>query len=46
MHKTLPIELINVKLVRESKKNENTVEIHEMRTAFFEFASPLALNIE
>ena len=34
------------KIIIESKKNENTVEIHEMRTAFFEFASPLALNIE
>jgi hypothetical protein len=41
-----PSELINLKLVKESKKNEKTVEIQEISTASLDFLPPLALKIE
>ena len=43
---TVPNELINLKLVNESIKNENAVEIKEINTASFEFFPPHSLNIE
>lgn len=43
---TVPSELINLKLVNDSIKNENAVEIKEINTASLEFFSPLALKIE
>lgn len=43
-----PKELINLKLVIDSKKNENTLVAHEISTADFEFEElePLNLKIE
>lgn len=41
---TVSCELINLKLVNDSIKNENAVEIKEINTASLEFFSPLALN--
>ena len=47
-HSINPSELINLKLVIESKKNENTLVAQEMSTAAFEFEElePLNLKIE
>src|SRR5574344_2500878 len=45
-NKVSPSELINLKLVKLSKKNENTVEIQEISTASLDFLLPLALKIE
>ncbi len=42
---TNPSELINLKLVNASIKNENTVVIQEINTASLEFFEPLNLNI-
>lgn len=41
-----PNELINLKEVIESRKKEKTLVIHEIKTAFSEFFTPLNLNIE
>lgn len=40
-----PSELINLKLVNASSRNENTVVIQEINTASLEFFEPLNLNI-
>ena len=45
-NKTNPNELINLKEVNDSNKNDNAVEINEINTASLEFLSPLALKIE
>ena len=45
-NKTNPNELINLKQVNDSNKNDNAVEINEINTASLEFLSPLALKIE
>lgn len=47
-HNTNPSELINLKLVIESKKNENTLVAQEINTAALEFEElePLNLKIE
>lgn len=42
---TNPSELINLKLVNESSRKENTVVIQEINTASLEFFEPLNLNI-
>ena len=44
--KITPNELINLKLVKESNKNENTLVAQERNTAEVEFLTPLALKIE
>lgn len=41
-----PNELINLKLVKESSKNENTLVAQERNTAEVEFLTPLALKTE
>ena len=45
-NKTCPSELINLKLVNDSNKNDNAVEIKEINTAILEFLPPPSLNIE
>ena len=42
----IPNELINLKLVKESNKNENTLVAQERNTAEVEFLTPLALKTE
>src|SRR5574344_173714 len=46
INNTEPNELINLKLVIDSNKNENTLEMQEINTASLELLLPLALNIE
>ena len=41
-----PNELINLKLVKDNNKNENTLVAQERNTAEVEFLTPLALKIE
>lgn len=43
---TNPSELINLKLVRDNKKNENALVAHEINSASLEFLTPLKRNIE
>lgn len=43
---TNPIELINLKLVKDNKKNENMLVAQEISTAFSEFFEPLNLKTE
>ena len=45
-NKTNPNELINLKLVKESSRNENALELQEINTASLDFLEPLSLNIE
>ena len=44
--KITPNELINLKLVKASNRNENTLVAQERNTAEVEFLTPLALKIE
>ena len=44
--KITPNELINLKLVKASNKNENTLVVQERNTAEVEFLTPLALKTE
>ena len=44
--KSIPSELISLKLVKDSKKNENTVDKHAANTAISDCLPPLDLKIE
>ena len=44
--KSIPSELISLKLVKESSKNENTVDKHAANTAISDCLPPLDLKIE